>query len=727
MSIRLLGPLVLFAAVSVFATDPVNGSSEAAVSHAAEQRFLKTIPQLPLRFEANVGQSSAGVRFVARGSGYILLFKATEIAIATVRPELQPTRANLVKIGDFHHKHQTIDLIRARFLSAGAPHLYGTGELSGKSNYFIGDDPSRWHLGVPNFASLVYHDLYPGVDVVYYGNHGQLENDFLIAPGNRIGTIRLRIDGTRKIKVDHSGNLLISLRVGEIRLFRPFAYQEIDGVRQEVAAGYVLYSRKSFGFKVAAYDIRKTLVIDPTLVYSTYLGGTGNDFGTAIAVGSDGASYVAGYTTSVDFPISAAAVQPAIANGSYNAFVTKINSSGTEIVYSTFFGGPTGQTHLPPGTGAQAIAVDANGNAYITGTTISIDFPTTPGAYQANFRGGFANPPPFGILGDAFVTKINEAGNALLYSTYLGGSSFDIGLGIAVDSTGNAYVVGTTNSGDFPTTSGAFQPSYGGGLFDAFVTKVNSSGTGLIYSSFLGGNDLEVYPPLLASIAVDASGSAYVTSSTTSSNFPITAGAFDSTQHASEAAFVAKFSPDGSALAFSTLLGGGDNDYSTAIALDQEGNSYITGSASSNNFPVVPGAFQSVLAGSRNAFISKLNNAGSALVYSTYLGGSGSDVGQGIGIDSSGDAYVTGVTSSSDFPVQNPIQSTLRGPNDAFAAIVNPNGTTLLFATFVGAARQIVARVSQSIRHVPCTLREARIPSISQPLWVFSRGLRKRA
>jgi Beta-propeller repeat len=356
-------------------------------------------------------------------------------------------------------------------------------------------------------------------------------------------------------------------------------------------------------------------------------------------------------------------------NGSRDAFVLKLNSAGTAIVYSTYLGGSSA------GAG-YAIAVDAAGNAYVAGETVSSDFPTTPGAFRTT--------PPSGDTG--FVAKLNATGSALIYSTYLGGSGRDYAEGIAIDGAGNAYVMGVTASSDFPTTSGAFQTVFGGGGGDAYVSKLNPAGSALVYSTYLGGSGSE---GSYNGIAVDASGNAYLTGSTNSTNFPTTSGAFQTAfAGGSNNGFVAKLNPAGSALVYSTYVGGttGENVLN-GIAIDGAGNVYSAVATSATDFPVTPGAFQTASGGYYDAGAIKLNPSGSALVYSTYLGGSAFDGGNGIAIDGSGNATVSGSTQSSNFPVTiDAFQSTFGGGReDTFLTTLNANGSGVIYSSYTSA------------------------------------------
>jgi hypothetical protein len=481
--------------------------------------------------------------------------------------------------------------------------------------------------------------------------------------------ISFDVSGASRIRRDKHGDLVLNVGEGEIRWHEPVVYQEKNGTRQLVAARYAMRDANRVGFEIAGYDASRPLYIDP-LVYSTYLGGSGQDIGSGIAVDGAGNAYVTGLTSSTNFPTMnpLQAANSGGANG-WDAFVSKINAAGSALVYSTYLGGSGNDRGI-------GIALDSAGNAYVTGSTNSTDFPTKNPLQPANADA--AN-------GNAFVAKINAAGSALVYSTYLGGSGNgvfgDQGSRIAVDSAGNAYITGYTGSTDFPTAD-PLQPNYGGAYTDAFVTKINSAGSALVYSTYLGGSNVDEG----AGIAVDSAGNAYVTGYTFSTDFP-TANPLQPANGGSLDAFVAKINPSGSAFAYSTYLGGSDYDYGVGIAVDSSGNAFVTGLTYSTNFPVTPGAFQtqcnhgSGCANVGDAFVTKLNPTGSALVYSTYLGGSRSDEGQAIVVDSAGTAYVTGETNSTNFPKTNP---SCGGSWDAFVTRLNPTGSALVYSTCFG-------------------------------------------
>jgi hypothetical protein len=591
---------------------PASFPAPATLDLAAETQVRRAWDALPLSFEANRGQTDARVDFIARGQGYALFLTPVEAVLVLGKPTSSTNTWSAV--------------LRMQLVGANR-HVQATGrqELPGQSSYFVGKDPAKWRAAVPTYARVEYRDVYPGIDLVYYGwQRRQLEYDFIVAPGGDPEAITLGFQGVERIEIDARGDLALHSAAGPVRLHRPVAYQEVDGVKKEVAAGYVLRDTHRVGFRVAAYDRGQALVLDPMVDYATYLGGSSTDQGFAIAVDSAGNAYVTGNTFSVDFPTTFGVVQPAFVAG-IEVFVSKLNADGSALVYSTFLGGNLNDA-------GRGIAVDSAGNAYVAGFTDSFDFPTTAGAFQPALAGAAG-------LADAFVAKLNPSGSALIYSTYLGGTLLDVGLGIAVDASGNAYVTGGTRSPDFPTTLNAFQPNPGGGVCgvigpcrDAFITKLGPAGA-VVYSTYLGGN----LDDAGNGIAVDGSGDAHVTGFTQSPNFSTTAGAFQSALAGDTDAFLTKLNPAGSALLYSTYLGGLAADTGNGIALDSGGNAYVAGTSASINFPTTT----SPLSGSGEAFAVKLSpTAGAPLAYSRAL--TGLDVGQAIAVDTSGNAYITG-------------------------------------------------------------------------------------
>jgi hypothetical protein len=640
----------------------------------ADARVSESYGKLPLQFEANRGQTDKDVHFLSRGAGYSFYLTADEAVLVLAKPSADAKRdSHSTRARPGAKAQEKSVALRMSLLGAARkPLVSGLDELPGKANYFIGKDRSKWRTNVPTYARVHYREVYPGIDLVYYGNQRQLEYDFVVAPGADPRKIVLGFKGADKLDIDAQGDLVLHAAGEDIRQHKPIIYQEIGGVRHEIAGGYVRKGANRVGFQVAAYDTRQPLVIDPVVLsYSTYLGGNGGDCGAAIAVDASGNAYVTGNTTSTDFPTTAGAFQvPFGGNINGDAFVTKLNPTGTALVYSTYLGG-SGEDE------GQGIAVDAAGNAYVTGYTRSNNFPITAGAFQTTFA------DPAGS-GDVFVTKIDPTGAALVYSTYLGGSgderTWSIGR-IAVDRSGSAYVTGSTLSADFPITAGAFQSVHSGAFDNPFVTKLDPTGSTLIYSTFLGEGTGH-------GIAVDSNGSAYVIGNV-QGPFPTTSGAV---QRTSGEVFVTKLDPTGTTLIYSTLLGGG-REGGEAIAVDAEGNAYVTGYTYSANFPTTPGAFQPIFGDALDppnrfgpdpdAFVTKLNPTGSALVYSTYLGGNGGDRGAGIAVDAAGNAYVTGGTGSTNFPTTpGAFQPTCGG--DAFVTKLDPTGSALVYSTCLG-------------------------------------------
>jgi len=440
-----------------------NGSGD--IPKAAKQHLVETYGKLPLSFEANLGQTSSQVKFLSRGQGYTLFLTRHAEAVlalgktAPKRTLVQPV-ANLSAVVEPQPEPAPPAVLRMKLVGAKrTPQVEGLGKFPGNANYFIGNDPKKWRTNVPTYAKVRYREVYPGVDLVYYGNQRQLEHDFIIAPGTDPGSITMAVEGAERLSLDAQGDLVLAMKEGEVRFQKPMVYQEIDGVRREIPSSYMFKDAHQVGFQVAAYDVSRALVIDPVLAYSTYLGGSSDDMGRAIAVDSGGNAYVTGITFSTNFPGASSSLIQSSHGGGTDAFVAKINALGTALVYSTYLGGSSDEE-------GYGIAVDSVGNAYVTGFTSSTNFPGASSSMIQPSNGGGT---------DAFVATINALGTALLYSTYLGGSGNDQGLGIAVDSVSNAYVIGFTNSTNFPgASSSLIQPSGYGGAYDAFVLKISN-------------------------------------------------------------------------------------------------------------------------------------------------------------------------------------------------------------------------------------------------------------
>ena len=656
-----------------------------------ETKVTDSYGNLPLSFEANEGQFDSRVKFISRAGSHMLFLTSTE-AVLKMGCSRQAARAEPAAASTVDDPQQSatvesnVGALRMKMAGANTTaKVTGLDELPGKSNYFIGNDPAKWRVNVRNYAKVKYEAVYRGVDLLYYGNHGRLEYDLIVAPGADPSIVELAFEGADTVSVDATGDLVIGTPAGYVRHGKPVAHQNIDDQEKDVNARYVMKGPHQVGFEIAPYDSTNALVIDPVLKYSTYLGGSRLDQGYAISVDSAGDTYVVGRTVSSDFPITPNAIQATngdTGSGLGDVFIAKLNPAGNAVIYSTYLGGPDEDTGL-------GVALNAAGEAFITGYTRSTNFPTTPGSFQPAHSGNTC--PNFGQpCTEAFVTKLNATGTGLIYSTYLSGPGAAEANGIAIDSQGNAYLTGTAYSPDFPTTPGAFQTVFGGGSDDAFVTKLNAAGSALVYSTYLGGargvgGNGEDFG---FGIQVDSSGNAYVAGTTESGNFPTTSGAFNPIGDSGDTfnAFVTKLNPTGSALLYSTYLGGGVTDIARAIAIDIEGNAYVTGETDSGNFPTTPGAFRVTAAGFDDAFVTKLNTTGSALVYSTFLGGStNDDSGYAIAVDSSGNAYLTGQTGAINFPTTPDAFQLSYGLNgDAFVTKLNASGTALLYSSFLG-------------------------------------------
>ena len=636
---------------------------------ATRARLMESYGWLPLSFEANHGQTDEKVKFLSRGQGYSLFLTSTE-AVLSLRKARLKDKADRNPTLQKADKPEPATIVTMKLVGANPdPKIAGANQLPGKINYFHGNDPKKWRTNIPTYGKVRYTNIYPGIDLVYYGNGRKLEYDFIVASGADPDTIVLSF-GQMPVKINPNGDLVLDTKQGDLRLQKPVIYQDIDGIRKPVTGGYVLHPMKNekqthqVGFKLAAYDRARPLVIDPVLVYSTYLGGSNTDSGNGIAVDATGNCYVTGNTKSADFPTQ----DPLYLNlsGQSDVFVTKLSPLGNSLLYSTYLGG----TEFDNG---RAIAVDSSGCAYVAGSTESTNFPMV-NAYQDTLAGSK----------DVFVTKLSASGASLVYSTYLGGTEYDTGQAIAVDSSGRAYVTGHTYSSNFPTLN-AYQGTKSDGIsnYEAFVAMLNASGTSLGYSTYLGGigNDGA------EAIAVDSSGCAYITGRTAASDFPVV-NAYQGTKPGYSwnwAVFVSKLSATGTSLLYSTYLAGTEDDYGEAIAVDSSGCAYVTGRTfSSDDFPVV-NAYQDTCGGYNDAFVTKLSATGTSLVFSTYLGGAAHEYSRGIAVDSSGCAYVTGFTYSTDFPLANAYQNTYGGgEKDAFVTKLSPLGKSLLYSTYLG-------------------------------------------
>lgn len=609
-----------------------------------------------MAFEPNRGQVAGDLLYTARGASYGVGLSTSGVTL---------------RLSD--GRRSTPSPLSIRFVgSPGPTHVRPEDQLPGVSNYFVGNDPARWQAGVPQFASVRYSEVYPDIDAVFYGNERQLEYDFVVRPGASPSAIALELEGADDLRVDQGGNLVIDVDGLSFVQRRPLAYQTLtDGSRADVEVDYRVRSDHTVDFILAAYDPANTLVIDPVLVYSTYLGGSGNEFQNTsasfaypAALDPAGNLLVAGSTSSTDFP--QAGTGPAGAN----VFIAKFNSTGSTLLFATYLGGSGIEDRV-------SVALDSAGAIYVGGNTDSADLPDTPGALDGSLSGST----------DGFVAKLTSTGSAITYLTYLGGTSDDALEAIAVNSAGHVFVTGASNSADFPTVT-PYQGTKGAG-FDAFVTKLNAAGTGAVFSTFLGGGGVDSG----YSIAVDASDAVYVSGQTSSANFPTHAPLQGSLAGANDL-FVTKFPSSGGTPIFSTYLGGtGAGSENAKLAIDAAGNTYLAGFTDSADFPGgVNTPAQATISADLDAFVAKLNPSGAALIYRTFLGGSGQDLALGIDIDQYGNAYVTGFTTSANFPTAGEAWDTvLGGSQDAFVTKVSPTGSAFKYSSYLGGSGGVVS------------------------------------
>ena len=662
-------PLLFLAIVNVL---PWGCSEQRPIRSApgsSNQDSVATYGRQSLSFEANGGQAAADVNFLSHGRGYTLFLTSNEAVLALKKRPSQNVGPDGVAIDSTGDAGETARSAETTVLSmqlVGAnPESEGTGteQLAAKVNYFIGHDPTQWRTNIPTFTRVKYQDVYPGIDLVYYGNgEQQLEYDFVVAPGADPAAIRLAFEGSRWTGVDAGGDLVIETADEAIRMLKPVVYQIVDGIRHEIHGEIVPLNQNQVGFKVGTYDHDKPLVIDPVLVYSTFLGGGNIDEGIGVAVDDSGNAYVTGGTRSVNFP-TAGPLQPTH-TGDIDAFVTKLDWEG-KVIYSTYLGNESNDE-------GGDIAVDAEGNVYLVGTTRSRNFPTV-NPVQSDYGGGSF---------DAFVAKLSADGSALIYSTFVGGRENDLGVGIAVDQVGDAYITGWTHSTDFPVVSPGVQCSEAGFFSQAFASKLSRDGADLTYSTCLpeptGNAQIKFFEGW--GIAVDPAGVAYVT------------GRGQLAESRGNDAVITKLDVGGRVVRLN-FLGGSQSDEGRAIAVDEEGLVYVTGQTWSPDFPVggpSRSGMQFSYAGSGDAFLTKMTLDDAVLLYSTFLGGSerrnfpGGDVGLALAVDDLGNVYVAGRVESQDFATESPVQQAYDGgTGDAFVAKFDATGAAT-YRSFLG-------------------------------------------
>ena len=647
----------------------------------ASFKMEKSFGKLPLYFIRNEGQVDHRAGFYAKTGSYTLWFSADGLifdrihaAAAENEKTASPDACRPAARENFRR-----DVSRLEFVGNNRnSEISGERKQTCRVNYFIGNDSSKWKTAIATFAEVRYRNLYKSIGLRVYGVESRIEYDWEVLPGGDPRAIRFRYAGVKQTRITPAGDLLVETGFGGLTHKRPAAYQEIDGHRVAVAARFKNLGKNEYGFEVGGYDRGRTLTIDP-LVYATFLGGSnesGKEYICGLALDGSGNAYVTGYTSASDFPTTAGAFDGG-ANGSDDVFVTKINSTGTAIVYSTFLGGTNYEYGL-------SLALNSANMAYVAGLTCSSNFPTTVGAYDTSYNGGV----------DAFIAKLSADGSGLAYSTFLGGSARDEVHAIAHNGT-NLFVTGTTYSSDFPTTAAAYDTSFNDGDQDVFVTKFNQADNDLNYSTFIGGSNWDWGN----AIAVDGSGNAYVAGGTWSSDYPVTAGAFDATRNGSDG-IVTKINASGSALLYSTFLGGSGYGAAYGIQVDSSNCATVCGITDSTDFPVTAGAYDVSHNGEDDAYVCKFNTNGTALLYSTYLGGSGAETGaKSLALGADGSAYIAGSTASADFPVTSGAHdASYNGNQDAFVARLTADGSGLAYSTFLGGALSLDSGKAIAVR-----------------------------
>ena len=668
--------VLMLAAIMVLAALGRPLGSTAPRDNRPAAKFLNA----PLSFEPNQGQAASPVQFLSRGSGYALLLAPGQIVLKLARQS--PASADTLRMS----------LVGA---NSKAPAV-GVARQTGVVSYFFGNDPKQWRTGIPTYGKVDYAEVYPGVDLVFYGNQRELEYDFVVAPGADPGRIAWRIDGARA-SVDAKGDLRLSASNGLATFRKPVVYQLLGGQKANVEGAFVV-AGDQVGFRLGSYDHSKPLVIDPVLSYVTYLAGSGTDeigyvvgpltngSSQGIAIDAAGSAYITGLTTSADFPTKNAYQGVHNKGSNPSVFVAKFSPDGSSLVYSTYLGG-IGWDY------AYAITVDSSGSAYVTGNTNSNDFPITSGAYQTLCSPTPSIPPAVTVAScntsnsSAFVTKLNPAGTGLVYSTFLGGYGGSVGTAIDVDSAGRAYIAGNESANCastaytfrqcFPTTAGAIiAPTTVQNGQWAFAAVFDPTGANLLYSTLFGdlnglkGSSTMTFGSAIATgLTVDSNGDFYLIGDTTAGRLPTTLGAvqptaapldYSGSNVTAYRGFIAKFNPvaSGASLAACTYLGGktgNTSDYLSGIAIDSSGNIYVVGFTNSSDFPVTSGAYETVCGqggGCGAGHVTKLNPSLTSIVWSTYVGGSQQSGGDNlyftgpVQLDGKENVYVTGIANT---------------------------------------------------------------------------------
>lgn len=667
--------IICYVIVCVLLTASKATNLEQNIQGSKKDQILTVLDSFPLYFVENKGQVDLSKKYYAELPCGNISFgsEGMDYQFFYGGGKQKPEKRTFEPRRNEKSEKIKVENIRLRFLGANEDvEMKGLDKSETKVSYFKGKDPRKWVSGAQTYQKVMYREIYPRIDLIVHGTRKGVKHDYRVKAGGSVEQIRVRYEGIKDVKVNEKGELEIDTGTRLLREDVPLSYQIVDGKRVTVDTAYVVDKDNTIRFNVGSYRKDRELVIDPTLVFSSYLGGSGGEHGNGVAVDGLGNVYITGWTWSKDFPRTPGSPSISWGRGYHDAFVTKINSNGKRILFSAYIGGYERDE-------SRGIALDGDGNVYIAGWSESPDFPTNRSAFDRSLDGSR----------DAFLAKLDSTGTKLIFSSFLGGSAGDEGGGIAVDGEGNAYVTGWTLSADFPTTANAYDTSHNEGR-DIFITKFGSSGDRLIFSTFLGGSAAEFIGESdddeTGGIVIDGDNNIYVTGWTASKDFPTSPNAYDTTHNGKHDAFITKLNRAGAKLVYSTFLGGKDHDESGGIAVDNEGNAYITGWTDSYDFPTTYDSYKtSKNYGGDDIFITKLNTKGSELVYSTFLGGGGDDRGNDIAVDGDGNAYITGWTRSRNFPTySDAYDQGYSGDHDIFITRLNPAGTGLLYSTYLG-------------------------------------------
>lgn len=610
----------------------------AATQKAAKERMQR----IPLYYEANIGQADPAVQVISRGGGFVTLLTGSETYFVN---SSTPQPFGLKFLG-----------------AANSPKAILEEELPGVSHYYQGKDPAKWRTGVKHYARARFSEVYPGVDVLFYSGEKRMEYDFVVAPGADPSVIRMAWTGVEATRVDESGDLVVTTAAGDIRQKRPVVFQEVGGKRLPVEARYRKNTDGVYSLDLGDWDRQYALVIDPSLQYSTYIGGSLLEESTTMLIDQAGNAVIGGYTFSTNFPV--APISLTFIGTNEEAFVTKLNNDGTQLMFSVFLGGEAFDT-------VSAITTDSNGSYYITGRTQSFSFPSTPNVFQIFFSG----------LQDAFLCKISANGSQLIYSTFFGMSnSYETSNAIGVDSNGNAVIAGSSSSSSLPTTPGAFDRTANGGD-DGFVARFSANGQQLLMSTFLGGAGVDI----INGMTQDVAGELYLVGTTSSADFPTTTGAYQRTLSGAKDAFVCKMSQNGQRVSFCSLFGGTGAEEGTTVALETGGRVVIAGSATVGTFPATALALRKVVGGDSDAFVARLNSQGTSVIAATLLGGLGVEFLGSVISMTGGYMAVGGTTTSLNFPsTREAFQFSSTASGDGFLSVITPLGNELTYSTIIG-------------------------------------------